>query len=237
VAWYEYHPTHAASNAREFLQGYSGYLQTDGYDAYDSAVKDMPGIIQVGCMAHVRRHFFEAQKIGGQGKMAGEALEYIRKLYDIERTLRNHKFKGKQTDEEFRINRKKQAEPVLNDFKIWLLNHTDKVPPSLLLGTAIAYSLGQWDKLVRYLESPYLTPDNNACENAIRPFVIGRGNWIFCQSPDGAKSSCGMYTLIETAKRNGLIPFEYLKALFEKAPLASSLEDWEKLLPWNIFKS
>jgi transposase len=174
VAWYEYHPTHAASNAREFLQGYSGYLQTDGYDAYDSAVKDMPGIIQVGCFAHVRRHFFEAEKIGGQGKTAGEALEYIRKLYDIERTLRNQKDKHKLTDEEFRINRNKQAEPVLNDFKIWLLNHADKVPPSLLLGKAIAYSLGQWDKLVRYLESPYLTPDNNACENAIRPFVLGR---------------------------------------------------------------
>jgi len=69
------------------------------------------------------------------------------------------------------------------------------------------------------------------------PFVLGRKNWLFCQSPDGAKSSCGMYTLIETAKRNGLKPFEYLTALFEKAPLASSPQDWEKLLPWNIFKS
>jgi transposase len=151
--------------------------------------------------------------------------------------LREEKIKCKQTDEKFLISRKEQAEPVLNDFKTWLLDHAGKVPPSLLLGKAVSYSLGQWDKLVRYLESPYLTPDNNACENAIRPFVMGRRSWLFCQSPDGAKSSCGMYTLIETAKQNGLKPFDYLTALFERAPLVSSSQDWEKLLPWNIFKS
>jgi len=168
VIWYEYHPTRAAYNAKAFLEGYSGYLQTDGYEGYDSAVKDMAGIVQVGCFAHARRKFFEADKISGHGK-------------------------------------------------------------------AIGYSLSQWDKLAAYLESPHLTPDNNACENAIRPFVIGRKNWLFCQSPQGAKSSCGMYSLIETAKRNGLRPFDYLTAVFKKAPVASSLQNWEKLLPWNIF--
>jgi transposase len=104
----------------------------------------------------------------------------------------------------------------------------------VLLGKAIHYSLAQWDKMTSYLESPYLTPDNNACENAIRPFVLGRKNWLFSQSPEGADSSCGMFTLIETAKQNGLIPFNYLMSLFEKAPLAVSSDDWEKLLPWNI---
>jgi len=237
VALYEYHPTRAAYNAKAFLQGYSGYLQTDGYEGYDCAVKDMPGIIHVGCFAHSRRRFFEAAKIGGQGEAAAEALEYIRKLYHIEKELRNEKDKLKQTYDAFLIKRKDKAEPVLNDFKTWLLDHVDKVPPSLLLGKAISYTLGQWDKLVRYLESPYLTPDNNACENAIRPFVLGRKSWLFSQSPDGAKSSCGMYTLIETAKRNGLVPRDYLTALFKRAPLASSPQDWEKLLPWNIFKS
>jgi transposase len=103
------------------------------------------------------------------------------------------------------------------------------------LGKAIAYSLNQWDKLVRYLESPYLTPDNNACENGIRPFVLGRKNWLFNKSPKGAESSCGMYSLIQTAKENGLVPMEYLNALFEKAPFASAPDDWVKLLPWNIF--
>jgi transposase len=111
-----------------------------------------------------------------------------------------------------------------------------EVPPSLLLGQAIAYTLRQWDKLRAYLECAYITPDNNACENAIRPFVAGRKNWLFNQSPDGAKSSCAMYTLIETAKQNCLIPRNYLTLLFERCPLAKTPEDWAALLPWNVKK-
>ncbi len=234
VALYEYHPTRAAYNAKAFLEGYSGYLQTDGYKGYDSAVKDMPGIVHVGCFAHSRRKFYEAAKVDKNSKSAQEGIKHIRKLYDIENELRE---KITDNDDLFLAERKARAGPVLEKFKAWLEKRKCEVPPSLLLGKAIEYSLDQWDKLVRYLESPYLTPDNNACENAIRPFVLGRKNWIFSQSPDGAKSSCGMYTLIETAKRNGLVPREYLTALFKKAPLASSPQDWEKLLPWNIFKS
>jgi transposase len=110
------------------------------------------------------------------------------------------------------------------------------VLPSSVLGEAVAYALGQWEKLRRYLENPYLTPDNNACENAIRPFVLGRKNWMFNKSPEGAKSSCGMYTLIETAKENNIEPLGYLREVFEKAPFVFSPEEWENLLPWNIFK-
>jgi len=234
VTWYEYHPTRAAYNAKAFLEGYSGYLQTDGYDGYDCAVKDMPGIIHVGCMAHSRRRFFEAAKANKESLSAQEGIKHIRKLYDIENELRDT---ITNNNDLFLSERKARAGPVLEKFKAWLEKRKEEVPPSLLLGKAISYSLGQWDKLVRYLESPYLTPDNNACENAIRPFVMGRRSWLFSQSPDGAESSCGMYTLIETAKRNGLVPRDYLTALFEKAPLASSPQDWEKLLPWNIFKS
>jgi transposase len=231
VAWYEYHETRAAYHAKDFLQGYSGYLQTDGYIGYDSAVKDMPGIIQVGCFAHARRKFFEAAKISCKGRSAEEGIKYIRSLYTIENELRDKNMGSSM----FLSERKARAGPLLEKFKAWLLKRKDEVPESALLGKAIYYSLAQWDKMAAYLESPYLTPDNNACENAIRPFVIGRKNWLFCQSPDGAESSCGMYSLIETAKKNGLIPFNYLMALFEKAPLASTPEDWEKLLPWNIF--
>ena len=84
------------------------------------------------------------------------------------------------------------------------------------MGKAIAYNLDQWDKITTYLESPYLTPNNNTCENAIRPFVLGRKNWLFCQSPKGAESYCGIYTLIETAKQNGLVPVAYLTAFLKK---------------------
>jgi len=231
VVWYEYHETRAGKNAKDFLSGYSGYLQTDGYDGYDKAVKDMPGIIHVGCFAHARRYFFDALKGVDKPESAGEGIKHIRKLYHLEDELRSQNL----DDQKFLLERKKHANPILEKFKAWLLKRVEEVPPSRLLGKAIHYSLSQWDKMTAYLESPFLTPDNNACENSIRPFVLGRKNWLFCQVPEGAKSSCGIYTLIETAKQNGFIPAHYLTALFEKAPYASTPEDWEKLLPWNIF--
>ena len=158
-------------------------------------------------------------------------MKYIRRLYLLEDALRS---KWKDDLEKFQQEREKEAAFILNDFKGWLLKRVDEVPPKALLGEAIHYTHNQWDKLIRYIESPYLTPDNNACENAIRPFVLSRKNWLFCQSVGGAESSCGMFTLIQTAKQNGLVPFKYLKALFEQAPYASMSDDWEKLLPWNI---
>lgn len=234
VIWYEYHPSRSASHAKEFLEGYRGYLQTDGFSGYDAAVKDNPGIIQVGCFAHARRKFFDATKAGKNPQSAQTGMGFINKLYEIERKLREQWEEDKQT-EKFLHQRKTAAEPELAKFRLWLEKRQTEVLDSSLLGKAIHYSLCQWEKLVAYLQNPYLTPDNNACENAIRPFVIGRKNWLFSQSPEGAESSAGMFTLIETAKQNALVPYKYLKALFEKAPLAVSQEDWINLLPWNIF--
>ena len=231
VILYEYHETRSAKHVSEFLEGFSGYLQTDGYSGYDTAVRDRPDIIHVGCFAHARRKFFEASQVNKKSGSAEEGIKHIRKLYFLEEELRQKKM----SDEEFLIQRKELAEPILNKFKTWLDKRAKEVPPSLLLGKALQYTLGQWDKMTAYLESPYLTPDNNACENAIRPFVLGRKNWLFNKSPDGAKSSCGMYSLIETARQNGLVPLDYLNSLFERCPTAESLEDWENLLPWNIF--
>jgi len=233
VILYEYRKTRGAYNAKEFLQGYSGYLQTDGYTGYDAAVRELPGIIHVGCFAHARRKFFEASKITNKPQSAEEGIKHIRKLYELENKLR----KEELDENDFLARRKEQAEPILTDFKRWLNKRANVVLPSVKLGEAIAYTLKQWDKLIAYLESPCLTPDNNACENAIRPFVLGRKNWLFNKSPKGAESSCAIYSLIETAKQNGLEPLAYLRTLFEKAPDASTAEDWEKLLPWNIFKS
>ena len=232
VVLYTYRETRAAYHAKALLEGYTGYLQTDGYEGYDAAVRGMPGIVHIGCYAHARRYFFEASKATKKPQSAEEGIKFIRKLYHIENEMREQYIDDEKT---FLSERRKHAEPVLNDFKTWLLKRKEEVPPTLLLGKAIHYSLSQWDKMAAYLESPYLTPDNNACENAIRPFVLGRKNWLFNKSPDGAESSCGMFSLIETAKHNGLVPWKYLNALFEKAPYAVSTEDWEKLLPWNIF--
>ena len=231
IVLYEYHESRGAKHASEFLEGFSGYLQTDGYAGYDTAVRDRPDIIHVGCFAHARRKFFEASQVSKKHGSAEEGIKHIRKLYLLEEELR----KQKMTDTEFLAERKERAEPILDKFKTWLDKRIGEVPPSLLLGKALHYTVGQWDKMTAYLESPYLTPDNNACENAIRPFVLGRKNWLFNKSPEGAKSSCGMYSLIETARQNGLVPLDYLVMLFERCPTAQYPEDWEKLLPWNIF--
>jgi transposase len=120
--------------------------------------------------------------------------------------------------------------------KTWLDRKAGQVPPSGLLGKAVAYTLGQWDKLIRYLESPLLTPDNNLAENAIRPFVLGRKNWLFAGSPEGAEASCGMFSLIETAKLNGMNPYDYLVKIFQRVPLLSENDDYSSLLPWNVVK-
>ena len=194
-------------------------------------MRELPGIIHVGCFAHSRRKFFEASKATKKPQSAEEGIKHIRKLYELEERLR----KENLSENDFLAERKKQAQPILAAFRLWLEKRVTEVLPSSELGKAVAYTLKQWCKLVAYLESPYLTPDNNAGENAIRPFVLGRKNWLFNKSPKGAESSCGMYSLIETAKQNGIEPLRYLRTLFEKAPHASSDEDWEKLLPWNIF--
>jgi transposase len=233
VILFSYRESRAAKHLPEFLEGFQGYLQTDGYEGYDTALASYPQIRHVGCFAHARRYFFEAAKVGDKSILANEAIGYIGKLYKIETELRDKKLPAAQ----FLSERGKQATEVLDRFKGWLDKRAPEIPPSLRLGKAIQYTLGQWDKLVAYLECAYLTPDNNACENAIRPFVLGRKNWLFNKSPAGAESSCGMYSLIETAKQNGLEPFRYLYALFHCAPLITDETEWTDLLPWNIKNS
>jgi transposase len=238
VVLYNYQPTRSADHAIAILKGFSGFLQTDGYDAYDKAVSETPGIVHVGCFAHARRYFFEASKGNKKPGSAEEGMNHIRRLYSIENSMRD-KYKDnndEEKEEKFVAERKELAAPVLEKFKSWLLIRKSEVPEAGRLGEAIKYTLNQWDKLKAYLESYHLTPDNNASENAIRPFVLGRKNWLFNKSPSGADSSCGMFSLIETAKQNGLVPWNYLNILFEKAPYASSREEWEELLPWNILK-
>ena len=175
-------------------------------------------------------NFLKQDKASKKSKSALEGIKHIKKLYTLENDLRSKKL----SLEDFLEQRKSQAEPILDTFKRWLDKRSENVLPESALGKAVHYALNQWDYLIRYLESPYLTPDNNASENAIRPFVLGRKNWLFSGNPKGANSSCGMYSLIETAKQNGLNPFDYLYYVFSKAPLVKNEQDWKALLPWNI---
>jgi transposase len=230
VVLFRYQPTRSAKYPTEFLVDFHGHLQTDGYEAYATAIAGKD-IVHVGCWAHARRKFDEAAKANKQSTVAPEGLKKIRRLYHIERELREELAAGKLNPELFVTQRREQLEPILADLKTWLLDQSAKVLPSSLTGKAIAYSLGQWDKLVHYLDLPELTPDNNGAENAIRPFVLGRKNWLFSGSPAGADASCAIYTLIETAKANGLKPWDYLLKLCTELPV-TPLGKLSSLLPF-----
>ena len=141
-------------------------------------------------------------------------LEYIRKLYEIENRLRSEALTG----DRFVDRRKNEAQPVLDEFRNWLARVGPELVPSSRTGQAIAYTFKEKDKLVRYLEAEFLTPDNNEIERAIRPFVIGRKNWIFSNTPRGAHASAAMYSLVESAKANKIEPYHYLRFLFTKLP-------------------
>ena len=230
VLVYQYHPTRAGSVAAAFLGDFQGYVQTDGYSGYDFLDRTK-GIYHIGCLAHARRKFMDVVKAQGKSRKAGSAdvaLAYIRKLYEIENSV-----KGLSPDVIYRL-RQEKAKPILEEFHDWLLEKATQTPPKGLLGKAITYALNQWDRLIGYLADGRLAPDNNAAENAIRPFVIGRKNWIFGGTPEGAAASALFYSLIETAKANKLEPHAYLRFIFEKLPTASSLEDYDALLPWNV---
>ena len=232
VLIYQYHPTRSAKVVSEFLCGYSGYVQTDGYSGYDFLDID-PNIRHIGCWAHARRKFMDMVKARGKNKKNGSgevALSYIRKLYRVESEAKK---KNLSYEGIFQL-RQEKAVPILEEFQKWLFKRSLQTPPKGLLGKAISYTLRQWDRLIGYLEDGRLSPDNNAAENAIRPFVVGRKNWLFSGTPEGAEASAIIYSLIETAKANLLEPYSYLRHIFEKIPTANSLEELDLLLPWNL---
>ena len=134
---------------------------------------------------------------------------------------------------EFAAERRRQVEPILAEFHAWLERRAAQVPPEMLLGKAIGYTLGQWPKLIRYLDHPVIGPDTNAIERAIRPFVLGRKNWLFSGSPRGATASAALFSIIETARANGKEPYWYLRKLFEELPTARLDTDILRLAPFR----
>lgn len=226
---FHYSPTRNADVPVNLLNGFKGFLQTDGYQGYSKAVKEY-GLIHASCLAHIRRKFFEAHKANSKSKTANTGLQYISKIYEIERKLRNKKY----PPDKFMEERKKIMQPVLDAFKKWLDEIQKNILPNPGPGQAVNYALGQWNRFINFLESSDLTPDNNAVENAIRPFVIGRKNWMFSNTPRGAKSSAVLYSLVESAKNNKLNVYNYLRYIFIKLPYAETPEDIQNLLPCNL---
>jgi transposase len=226
---FHYAPTRSSDIPKQLLADFSGALMVDGYEGYH-AVCATPAITRLGCWAHVRRGFVDAKKAYGPGKTgkADEALVHIAALYRIE-----HKAKDKPPEERLAL-RQEHSAGVIASLKQWLDKNTSQIAPKSLLGKAMHYLNHQWPHLTHFLEDGDYPIDNNFAENAIRPFVIGRKNWLFSASQRGADASANLYSLIETAKANGLEPNAYLTHIFTELPNANTLEDLEALLPWAI---
>ena len=223
---------HAGEVVRQFLGDYQGVVQTDGYVGYDF-LDSRDGVRHIGCLAHARRKFADIVKSLGKKAKPGAAhaaMSFFKQLYKIEKECRQQGL----SPEEIYQRRQQESKTILNDFKEWLMKKQPQVPPKSALGQAVAYSLNQWHRLIGYIEDGRLAPDNNAAENSIRPFVLGRKNWLFSGTPEGAEASAALYSLIETAKANNIEPYLYLRTVFARIPEAQSLEDYEALLPWNI---
>jgi transposase len=234
IALYQYSRTRSALFIKDFLARYEGYLQTDGYDGY-TAIGEKQGIVHVGCWAHVRRKFVEALKITKGENSATEMLALIGALYDIERELRMKFFRegGPVNEAAFLRSRREAVLPILEKIEAYLMAKSIEVPPQMTIGKAIAYTREMWPRLIRYIECPYLTPDNNEAERAIRPFTIGRKNWVISGGPRGAFASATLYSFIETTKLCGLEPYYYLRYVLTKLPTTQP-GSLVNLLPWNV---
>lgn len=234
---FRYEPTRSGDAAKELLRDFTGALMVDGYEGYNATcIKN--AITRLGCWAHARRKFIEAQKAprgagrpkGKTGK-ADQALAYIQQLYRIEQSICD-----KTADDKYQA-RQQQSQVILDKLKHWLDKSLSQVPPKTSLGKALYYLDSQWLRLINYVQCGDYPIDNNAAENAIRPFVIGRKNWLFSASQHGATASANLYSLIETAKANGLEPYAYLKRVFTELPNVTTLEQIENLLPWISHKN
>ena len=225
IVLYDYHNSRAGQCAVDFLKGYSGYLQVDGYQGYEQTQA-----ILIGCWAHARRKFMEAKKGAGKkgsGK-ADWALNHIQKLYRLETQLKD------KTVEVRYITRQEKSVPLLSQLHMWLMKSAQQVLPKTKLGEAIQYCLNQWKKLERYTLDGLLSIDNHRAERGIKPFVIGRKNWLFSQTATGANASAVLYSIIETAKANDLNVFEYVMTCLDE--LSQPDVNIEQLLPWQFAK-
>lgn len=226
---YEYKETRSREGPEGFLKEFQGYLQTDGYGGYKGIVGRL-GNTAVGCWAHARRKYVAVVKMFPQkpGK-AAEIVGVIQGLYKIEEEIREQSLHP----EGVRKIRQEKAKPILETLKKQLQGLKLMVPPKNPLGQAIGYTLNNWEALTAYLEDGRLDIDNNVAERAIRPFAIGRKNWLFMGNPQGAKAASIIYSLIETAKANGLEPYKYLRHVLETIPSLQA-DKFTSLLPWNV---
>lgn len=222
---FDYQDGRSAGAPKEMLETFKGYLQTDGYTVYED-YDNREGITLLHCMAHARRKFFDAQK--NDAERSCYALEQIQQLYALERDCKDKEL----TDEQKQAVRQQQAVPVLEHLGKWMKEQYTQVLPKSLIGQALAYSISRWDKLSIYTTNGMLCIDNNPVENSIRPVAIGRKNYLFAGSHEGAKRSAMLYSLLGTCKMNGVNPFTWLKDILTILP-SYPINKIKDLLPHN----
>lgn len=234
IRLFGYAPGRGATHAETLYVGIKtgAALMSDGYEVY-GGVAAANGLIHLGCWAHARRYFVEAEAVIPKTarkpeQPATQFIAAIGELYAVESKARD-----KSATERQRL-RDELSRPVLARIEAMLLKHLHAVVPGSLLGKALHYLSAQWPRLSRYVDNGAWPIDNNLCENAIRPFVIGRRNWLFADTVAGANASANLYSLVETCKANSIDPYAYLISLFRKLPAAQSADDFEALLPWRL---
>lgn len=226
---FKYAPTRRGDTAKDFLSGFHGYLITDAYDGYEK-VED---ITRCYCWAHLRRYFMDAipSNIENLEDTAPvKAIKYCNKVFEIEREIE------KLNAEEKKKVRQEKSKPIVDEFFSWIGKNQNKYLSKSKLGSAFIYASNQQNGLRRFLEDGNIPLSNNIAENAIRPFTVGRKNWMFSGSPRGAEASAIVYSIIETAKANNLNPYKYLLALLQELPKYEQIKDssfYDEYMPWN----
>jgi hypothetical protein len=223
AAVYFYSPDRKGEHPQSHLKGFRGILHADGYAGFD-AIFERGQVSEAACWAHVRRKFFDEHEKGSP--LATEALERIAALYGIETDI-----KGKPPDERQRL-RHERAKPLLDELKAWLEATLKKISGKSDLAKAMRYTLSRWDALTRFLHDGRIEIDNNAAERAIRGVALGRKNYLFAGSDAGGERAATIYSLIETAKLNGLDPEAYLHDVLARIA-DHKINRIGELLPWN----
>lgn len=226
---FEYRSGRAGANAANFLEGYTGFLHTDGYKGYGK----IKGITRCLCWSHARRYFTDALPKdikSADATLPKQGVAYCNKLFEIEKELKD------LSPEERKEQRLKLEKPILEAFWSWVDSNINVVLPKSKIGQALQYVKNQQSGLMAYLEDGNCDISNNLAENSIRPFTVGRKNWLFAGSPKGATASSIVYSLVETAKANGLNPYKYLQILLTalpKEPFQKNEKLIDNLLPWS----
>ena len=223
IRYFRYEESRKGACAEQVLGGYAGVVVSDGYSGYNILSKT----VRAGCWAHARRKWVEAMPEGAtkENALAAKGLEYCSRLFEIEQKLEKLSDAGRLGQ------RRLLSRPVVDEYYGWLENIFKPVGK---LKKAITYSLNQREFLCAFLDHGEIEISNNQVENAIRPIVVGRKNWLFCDTPAGADASMKIYSMIETAKANELDPLKYLSFLLEHRPSAEmSDEELEQFAPWS----